>query len=850
MKGNKFLKALVIALVIALSLSGCAKSNKYVAGTYTGEAQGFGGVVSVTIKVSSSKIEEVEVTGAKETEAIGGAALADLAKSILDKQSAEIDAVTGASVTSAAVKEAAAKAIEAAVKGEAAVSGGNGPVSFTAGTYEGTAQGYNGPLTVSVTFTDSAVESIEVVSSKETAHVGDIAFDILAADIKEANGVGVDNVTGATFSSKAYKNAVAEAAKAASVSDEAQFAKNTVVHEAGADEDLGTYDVIVVGAGGAGMGVAAQAAQNGLTVLVLEENAEVGGNTLVSGGQFQATMPYLVWDPANPDATEAVWEYDGKTYSKVKNALGNIDVLKTILNWSEEEFDEAYYKDNEYVAGNIEDISKHGVHAAYLPVLKELKAEIKAYLDWANKKMAAGTAENELTLFSTDNLHIFQTYYGGLRQTADGSSWIYGDVDLVTQFVKGGYELKTWLEDQGAKFNDGVALTLIGALWYRENLNLGCDIDGDGTMEAGGNWGTYFLPTITTVTKTSPTAADNKIVCRTKVDSLIVEDGKVTGVNATKYDGTKVSAKASAVVLTTGGYAANVKMVVDNNTYWDASFVTTSIKTTNRSSLQGDGIVMAQEAGAATTGMGFPQMMPISWIDNGNLAFGGGQYAVYINPTTGTRFVDEYAERDVLSLGEFKNGVTYNGTVGTFMEITNAKTAIGYPYPYDIYESPTKILEVTTNDVEDRVYFFSSPAELGEIMKKYGMTADPEKVYETITAYDNSIHNGEHPSDGIAKSSATATIGTFKEDGSYALDGELLRVRIMAPSTHHTMGGLSVDLERHVVDASGNAIPGLYAAGEVTGGIHGGNRLGGNAIVEIFVSGRTAANTITKELGK
>ena len=252
-------------------------------------------------------------------------------------------------------------------------------------------------------------------------------------------------------------------------------------------------------------------------------------------------------------------------------------------------------------------------------------------------------------------------------------------------------------------------------------------------------------------------------------------------------------------------------MVVDNNTYWDASYVTTSIKTTNRSSLQGDGIVMATAAGAATTGMGFPQMMPISWIDNGNLAFGGGQYAVYINPTTGKRFVDEYAERDVLSLGEFKNGITYNGTVGTFMEITNANTAIGYPYPYDTYESPTKISKLGDTDVEDRVYFFSSKDELKAIMDKDRMTA---------------------------------------EDGTYKLEGEKLRVRIMAPSTHHTMGGLSVDLERHVVDANGNAIPGLYAAGEVTGGIHGGNRLGGNAIVEIFVSGRTAANTITAEMGK
>ena len=66
----------------------------------------------------------------------------------------------------------------------------------------------------------------------------------------------------------------------------------------------------------------------------------------------------------------------------------------------------------------------------------------------------------------------------------------------------------------------------------------------------------------------------------------------------------------------------------------------------------------------------------------------------------------------------------------------------------------------------------------------------------------------------------------------------------MAPSPHHTMGGLTTDTDRHVLDTNGAIIPGLYAAGEVTGGIHGGNRLGGNAIVEIFVSGRTAAQAI------
>ena len=79
------------------------------------------------------------------------------------------------------------------------------------------------------------------------------------------------------------------------------------------------------------------------------------------------------------------------------------------------------------------------------------------------------------------------------------------------------------------------------------------------------------------------------------------------------------------------------------------------------------------------------------------------------------------------------------------------------------------------------------------------------------------------------------------------LDGAELTVRLMAPSTHHTMGGLKVDVDRHVLDEKGNKIEGLYAAGEVTGGIHGGNRLGGNAIVEIFVSGRTAAKAVTED---
>ena len=846
MKTQK-LVSVVTALALTASTVGMTTfAEGYTAGTYTGEGAGFGGKVTVTITVDDSTITDVTVEGPDETPTVGGAHLEELAEQIKTAQSAEIDGVSGATLTSTGVKEAAAAAI-AQASGEAS-GAEDAELAFTAGTYTGTAEGYNGPVEVSATFSDTAITDVEVTANSETAHVGTPAIDIIIPDIIAANGTGVDAVSGATFTSRAIKEAVNAAAEQAGATNMNAFKSNTVAHEPQADIEK-TVDIVVVGAGGAGMAAAAQAAQNGATVLVMEENAEIGGNTLVSGGAYQSVMPYLVWDPADPDATTGVWDYNGQTYDKIMSTQGCIDTLKTILNWSEEPFDADYYVDHEYVAGEIEDLSQHGVHQEYLPTLQALKAEIQEYLDWAQPKLDAGVPENEITLFSTVNLHIFQTYYGGLRQSHDKTEWIYGDYDLVSQFITEAQGLKEWLEDQGAIFNDAAQTTLIGALWYRENEFGGGDLDGDGEAEEPAQWGTYFATTKNTLLNTSPTAADNEIMLRTTAENLIVEDGKVTGVTATQYDGTKVTVHANkGVILCTGGYAANIGMVMDTNKYWDPAYITDATKTTNRSSMQGDGIAMGEEAGAATVGTGWTQMMPISWIDNGNLSFGAGTYAVYINPTTGSRFVNESAERDVLSLGEFQNGIEYGGSQGVFLEISNADVMVGRPYPYDDYTTNTSGKE----QVDGRVYFVTSADELGAVMEQFGMTADPATIYANIEAYDKSIMADEQPSDGIGKSQASNLVGSAELDengnylpDTYTLDGVLLRVRIMAPSTHHTMGGLSIDTERHVLDAQGNIIEGLYAAGEVTGGIHGGNRLGGNAIVEIFVSGRTAANTAT-----
>ena len=155
--------------------------------------------------------------------------------------------------------------------------------------------------------------------------------------IIEYTSTGVDSVSGATFTSRAVFGAVNAAAEQAGCDvDALQAGAKPFAYEAQEPIEV-THDVVIVGAGGAGIAAAAQAAQNGDTVLVIETNAEVGGNTLVSGGQYQSVSS-PGGDPEDPDATTGVG-FDGNTYDKVKSVQGCIDELKAIPEWNEEEFD-------------------------------------------------------------------------------------------------------------------------------------------------------------------------------------------------------------------------------------------------------------------------------------------------------------------------------------------------------------------------------------------------------------------------------------------------------------------------------------------------------------------------------
>lgn len=710
------------------------------------------------------------------------------------------------------------------------------PLTFNASTYEVIASGHNGDIRLSVTFSDSAITDIQVLEHHETPHVGDEVFDLVIPKIIKANGTEVDAVSGATVTRGALIEGVMTAASMAQVSDIEQFRTKSLPKEEKEPVE-GTWDVVIIGAGGAGLAAAAEAAQQGNTVLVIEKNAEMGGNTLVSGGIFQSVMPYMVWDPAHPDATTGVG-YDGKTYEKAKSGPGCIKDLETILHWEEKEFDAKYYTNHPYVPGNISELASHGVHNEYMPVLQALKAEISEYLAWANPKLSRGVPETDLTLFSTLNLHIFQTYYGGLRQSNDKKEWVYSDVRMVRQMVEQGQELKPWLASMGVSFLEK-QIIIVGALWFRGNKMLGADIDtdDDGTPEHyDGNWGAYIMAPYTMFINSNK---ENRVMKSTTARELIEEGGRVKGVKAMMVDGTPVTAYArKGVIIATGGYAANIRKVIDSNRYWNKQYLTKFMASTNRSSLQGDGLDMAERMGAALTGMGWTQLMPLSYVEYGHLAFGSVSDAVFISTKNGHRFVDEASERDVLSEKAFENGINFNGKQGAYLYIGGEET--------------TEPNEVRGVDVPDKQYA-RTPAQLPELLKTLKINISADTILKTIRNYDMAVMDGKEPAD-VSKRYATNTIGKVKRhpDGTYdkstySLDNAMLTIRVLAPATHHTMGGLVVDDKRHVIDNNGKPIPGLYAAGEVTGGIHGGNRLGGNALTEILVSGRIAATSVTED---
>ena len=312
----------------------------------------------------------------------------------------------------------------------------------------------------------------------------------------------------------------------------------------------------------------------------------------------------------------------------------------------------------------------------------------------------------------------------------------------------------------------------------------------------------------------------------TTADSLIVEDGKVVGVKAHGKDGNQVVLHGS-VIMCTGGFAGNVEMRVKYCQGEKWPDLGSWLKTTNAPGVTGEGILIAQEAGAKLINMDQIQLLQVGNPMTGNVSDYVEQIGIeglmFVNDN-GERFTNEGGRRDVVSTD--------------IMAQPNGRMWV--VYSGDVITDPTKVFTnggVPLNVMcETKASQFACFDTLEELAAYIGCQ-DVDTLKATIADYNARVDSQEKDAFG-------RTLFTTKfENGPWYTYPR-------SPAAHHTMGGVEIDLDAHVLNENDEIIPGLYAAGEITGVLHGGNRLGGNAIVDFVVYGRIAGTTASSEVAK
>ena len=308
-----FMAAISILLVLAIdyylvttaSSVNADVAGSYTPGSYTASADGFGGPVDVTVEIGEKGgISNLTVTGESETPDVGGAAIPLLKQAILTKQDADVDAVTGATFTSDAVKLAAAEAL-AQAGGAEVDSGPKAPEGdlFIPGTYTETATGFGGPVDVTITVSEDKIEEVKIEGDQETENIGSFAVDMLDDRIMEAQSPNIDALTGATVTSNAILGAAKKAMRDAGADLNAFPAKEEEEVAEKDKKDLDT-DVVIIGAGGAGMTAAINTAQAGKDVILLEKMPYAGGNTTKATGGMNAAETHYQAEQGIDDSVE------------------------------------------------------------------------------------------------------------------------------------------------------------------------------------------------------------------------------------------------------------------------------------------------------------------------------------------------------------------------------------------------------------------------------------------------------------------------------------------------------------------------------------------------------------------
>lgn len=308
---------------------------------------------------------------------------------------------------------------------------------------------------------------------------------------------------------------------------------------------------------------------------------------------------------------------------------------------------------------------------------------------------------------------------------------------------------------------------------------------------------------------------DIPILYNTKATKLITdESGAVIGVEAESDEANYTFNATKGVIIASGGFGSNLEMRMKYNPEIDEN-----ILSTNTVGSTGDGIIMAENIGASLVGMEHIQTYPICDPLTGTLLYFDDArlygHTVIVNKE-GKRFVEELGRRDEMSMAiKAQTGhvcyelVDQNGYDLSKLE-ENHKPEIEYLYNNDLL--------VKADTLEEAAAFFE---------------IDAEELKATVERYNSYVAEGKDPE--FNKRSLPSTI---EKAPFYILKA--------APAVHHTMGGIRINTEAQVLDVDGNIIKGLYAAGEVTGGIHGTNRLGSDALADITVFGRIAGKNAAK----
>ena len=592
-------------------------------------------------------------------------------------------------------------------------------------TGTGAAPGIEGEdVVVEVTATPDELISVTVTEHHETDGLGSVAAEELPPMMVESQSINVDDWAGATVTSQAIKEAARLALEDAGI-DPAPFeeapAEEAASDAAPAEDETYEADVVIVGAGGAGMTAAIEAADAGMTVLLVESQNMVGGNSVRSTGGLNA----------------------GKTVYQDDNEFGEEAGVEKQLAAAAEN-----YADNE--------------------VISELAAAVAA--QWAAYQ------ENPEGYFDTEELFELDTMIGGKG---------INDPELVKTLVENSAEAIDWLDSIGASMHN------VSSFGGASVKRIHRPVNEEGkTVSVGA----YVVP----ILKQNLDDRGIEVLLNTTAVSILTEDGAAVGIEAVGAEGQTVTIYASSVVLATGGFGANLAMVSELKPELDG------FMTTNAAGALGQGLEMAQALGADTVDLDQIQIHPTVEANTASLITEGlrGDGAILVN-TEGKRFTDEVGTRDAVSAAEIAQPGSFSYLI-VDQAMVDASSVIagyinkGFTTQGETYEELAEALEI-------------DPAVFAQTMNDWNACveakADPEF---NRTSFANPLNTAPY----------------------YAIK--------VTAGIHHTMGGLKINSNTEVLDTEGNVIPGLFAAGEVTGGVHGANRLGGNAVADFVVFGRIA----------